>query len=198
MSSLQSTLQGEAEKSLKEFVANADSLTSPADFVQMGKLHRIGLGVEKDMGKAAEWFAKAAALGDAEGLYHLGVLYSLGDGVDKDEEAAVSLFLRAEQQGHEYAKHALGLCYEFGEGVDRDMMKAAQYYEDAANSGVTEAEARYGWFLERGSLVTGMVQWGIFPLNFLSQDWELQRMKKKLFCTTSELPTMAQQTHKLI
>jgi TPR repeat protein len=45
-----------------------------------------GEGVEKDIGKAIEWFEKAAEYGLQGAMYALGMLYEDGKEVEKDLE----------------------------------------------------------------------------------------------------------------
>ena len=60
--------------------------------------HGIG-GVEMDMGKAVEWYQKAAEAGDAYSMFALGNAYENGEGVGKDEEKALDWYRKAAATG---------------------------------------------------------------------------------------------------
>ena len=51
------------------------------------------------MGKALEWYTKAAEQGDATAQYNLGACYEYGEGVEQDMEKAVELYRKAAEQG---------------------------------------------------------------------------------------------------
>lgn len=51
-------------------------------------MYAHGDGVPKDMGKALEWYKKAAAQGHADAQGLLSLMYFAGDGVSKDRVRA--------------------------------------------------------------------------------------------------------------
>lgn len=59
---------------------------------KMGYLFHKGIGVGRDLEKAAEWYQKAAAQGDLTAKANLGTLYEGGKGVARDPAKAVSLY----------------------------------------------------------------------------------------------------------
>ena len=63
----------------------------------MGRLYAEGRGVYRDAGRAAEWFAKAAAQRSASGMIGLGILHFHGSGVVHDNVAALKWFLAARE-----------------------------------------------------------------------------------------------------
>ena len=103
----------------------------PVAMAQMGKkLHRKG-----DYGKAFEYFAKAAELGDVEAHLILGDLYKRGLSVEKDEKKAVYHWEQAAIGGHPNARGFLALHEEENNRPDR----AAKHYIIAANLGSDRA-----------------------------------------------------------
>ncbi len=73
----------------------------------MGYNYEKGLGVKKNLEKAAFWNMKSAAQGFAIGEFNLGVLYEKGWGVPKDIEIAKKWYLKAAAQGDKGAKERL-------------------------------------------------------------------------------------------
>lgn len=130
----------------------------PHAFERMGWIYEKGLGVEKDLvraaclyGKAAgfdlseypgkeamaglgrildqvEWKALAAADG-GDAFATLGYLYRHGWGVEKDAEKALKYYLCAAEAGNEKAMSALGEIYEAAGDFDA----ALGWYERAEN-----------------------------------------------------------------
>jgi len=90
--------------------------------------------LKKNEKKAAEWYEKAAELGNSRAQNWLGLLYQHGNGVPKDEEKALKLFAEAAEKGCIAAQNHLGLLYENGIMVLKDEKKAVEYYQMAANS----------------------------------------------------------------
>ena len=99
-----------------------------------------------DHKKAAEWYRKAAALGDIDGIYSYAEKLRSGEGVRKNYKKAFELFssiLEEASSGYnesaiEFAPAAnyyLGLFYANGYGVKRDYKKAHHYYMAGAASG---------------------------------------------------------------
>ena len=55
-------------------------------------IYSEGVGVKKDLLKAASWYEKAGKLGDTKAETKLGLLYLDGVGVKKDDAKALKLF----------------------------------------------------------------------------------------------------------
>lgn len=72
----------------------------------LGVMYQVGLGVEKDLVKAVNYYQQAASLGFSAAQYNLGLLYQSGLGVKQDYTIAYELFTRAADQGHRKAKAA--------------------------------------------------------------------------------------------
>lgn len=74
-----------------------------ASMTRLGNLHHDALGTERDAGRAAEWWRKAAMLGDADGQARLGAAYLTGAGVVADPIMALSWLIRARDGGSKLA-----------------------------------------------------------------------------------------------
>ena len=57
-------------------------------FTTLAAIYEFGDGVEPDIGKAAEYYQKAADLGDTSVYYTLGTLYYSGEGVERAQAPA--------------------------------------------------------------------------------------------------------------
>lgn len=89
-----------AMKSFQE-EGSADSL------YMVGLMYDRGEGVKQDKKEAAQWFRKAAELGDVRAQYRLGQMYQFGYGVEQDNQEAVKWYRKAAGQGFESARNAL-------------------------------------------------------------------------------------------
>jgi len=154
-----------ADQGNRDAIASLKRLSKPAEPNQgdaatqfsLAVLYEHGLGVPKDLWKAADLYQKAAAQGHAGAQTVLGWLYEHGEGVPKDLWKAADLYQKAAAQGHAGGQTSLGLLYEHGQGVSKDLGKAAELYQKAADQGNTDAQCNLGWLYENG--------WGV-PKDF--------------------------------
>ena len=98
----------------------------------------------QDFSKAAEWFRKAAELGDAKAQYNLGIAYNEGKGVPQDFGQAAVWFRKAAEQGIPQAQNNLGFLYQQGQGVAQDSSQAAEWFRKAAEQGYAQAQRNLG------------------------------------------------------
>ncbi|MBP3368402.1 MAG: SEL1-like repeat protein [Clostridia bacterium] len=82
---------------------------------QVGYFYYDGLGVEKDLGKAAMWTRRAADHGDRDGQCNLAWFYEDAIGVERDMEQAKYWYKKAALQDHDLA---IEKCKEFGVDLD--------------------------------------------------------------------------------
>ena len=61
----------------------------------LGYMYAIGLGVERDLKQAVQWYRKAADQGYSSAQFHLGLMYAHGLGVEKDEKKAIEWYRKA-------------------------------------------------------------------------------------------------------
>lgn len=66
----------------------------------LGRMYRLGLGVDSNPAKAAKWYRKAADQGDAEAQFNLGIMYLDGIGVTENSAEALRWIARAAKQKH--------------------------------------------------------------------------------------------------
>lgn len=107
----------------------------------VGRMHMDGLGCDKDMDTAQEWFSKAyQAFTVAEQeweknayiQYRLGKMNAQGFGVEQSFTAAANWYEKSVAQGNPFAAYALGGLHYRGEGVGQDFCRAFDLYTMAA------------------------------------------------------------------
>lgn len=108
------------------------------------KKYDYGIGVEKNLEVAFEWYMKAAVLGHAEAQYKIGEAYYNGEGTGEDLEEAFAWYMKAAEQDQEDAQYSLGYMYAHGEGVKKDLEEAFDWYMKAAAQEHTEAQYEIG------------------------------------------------------
>lgn len=112
--------------------------------VQLGNMYRSGQGVDKDWGKACQWYLLAADAGNAHAQYNLGMRYYNGQGVPKDLQQATLWWAKSADQGHTQALYALGFRYLNGDSVARDIDTALEIFEKVATTGLAYAQYNLG------------------------------------------------------
>lgn len=109
-----------------------------------------GVGISKDIDKAAHWYKVAANKGYPEAQSSLGVLYATGNGVDKDVNKAVTWFSKAAEQGVAEAQYLLGLSYLLGKGNPIDLDEGKDWIREAAKQNYRKAFIALGWMYDNG------------------------------------------------
>ncbi len=125
---------GEFETALRLLLPLAEAGEAEAQDY-LGRMFRLGHGVDEDAARAMRWCRAAAGQGNLSALHQIGVLYIDGQGVAKDSEEAVRWFRRAAYRDDEVAYYNLALLYRDGLGVERDCQKAWSYFHRAARRG---------------------------------------------------------------
>ena len=102
-SSLSAKIQRKhTQKSMEQALAE-----DPEGLYDMGERCYDGRGMPRDYQAAAQWFAKAAALGHVKAQANLGMMSALGRGVPKDIAAARHFLAQAARQGDKFAANIL-------------------------------------------------------------------------------------------
>ena len=100
---------------------------------RIGKMYCYGLGTEKNLKQAFDWFSKSAVKGNKFAQFSLANMYYYGNGVEKDLSEAFRWYSNADKQGQPYAAYAIAQMYSNGEGVAADKDLAHIYYQKALN-----------------------------------------------------------------
>jgi Sel1 repeat len=102
---------------------------SPEAQTALGKMHRDGLGVHRDLGEAVRWFRQAAIQGYAEAENSLGFLYDYRGGLPIDHQEAARWYRKAADLGLASAQYELGVAYSSGLGVSQDLAAAHEWMD---------------------------------------------------------------------
>jgi len=62
-----------------------------------------GLGVDKNEKAAADWFKKAAEIGESDSMFHLAWMYQEGIGVEQNDELSAEYLYKSAEAGWEPA-----------------------------------------------------------------------------------------------
>ncbi len=98
---------------------------------RLGVLLRDGLGAEKNLTSAANWFARASAQKHLAAMTDLAVMYQAGEGVERDTRRAATLLTESAELGDAVAQFKLGEAYQHGRGVTKSVIHARYWYERA-------------------------------------------------------------------
>lgn len=123
-------------KTFIAMVALANKGDAEAQY-HVGMMHNNGIGTQRDLGQAFEWFKKAAASNDPLGAYKLGCYYD-GQGADvvaSDANEALKYKLVAAKAGYALAQHDVALLYDRQENPE----EAVKWWKMAADQGYPKA-----------------------------------------------------------
>lgn len=107
--------------------------------VELAARHAAGRGVEKDAGKAAGWYARAAEQGDLEACMALGRLHLGGRGLPKNSAEAAKWFRLAAERGNRAAQCQLARMHLAGAGLAKDEVEAFKWAKLSAAQGDKQA-----------------------------------------------------------
>ncbi|GAQ78149.1 hypothetical protein KFL_000080550 [Klebsormidium nitens] len=144
-----------------EFLTAAADYGHPGAQYELGTLHELGWGVERNMDEAIVWWGKAADQNDLLALYKLGECHRDGKRVARDSAKAAALFSRAAELGHVSAGFEVGWCYFTGWGVARDFAEAFRWFRKAAEQGDRTAQSLVAYCYRSGTGVTKNVEKGL-------------------------------------
>lgn len=118
--------------------------------------NEIGAGTRKEPLRAANFYRKAASLGDTAAMYKLGMILLQGTlDTPKNPREAVGWLRRAAEQAdveNPHALHELAILHEQGQLVPQDPPLAKQLLTQAAHLGYTPSQYKLGQCYEYGSL----------------------------------------------
>lgn len=112
----------------------------------LGHIYSNGISVDRNDSQAAEYYDKAATLGDVRSKYELALLYSYGDGFSEkpDERKILELIMDAANDGYAIAEFAMGLYHQNGlYGLEENEDIATEWYEKASLHGYNPVDLSY-------------------------------------------------------
>lgn len=107
------------------------------DQLNLGAAYDNGIGVERDIDKALQWYQKAAEQGLAEAQFNLAHLMVTEE---ISAVAAAEWMRKAADQGMTDAEYLMGIIYAEGIGLDVDHSQARLWLQKAAAKGHAEAK----------------------------------------------------------
>lgn len=114
----------------------------------LGRIYSSGLGVDKNLEVAYEYYVKAlAGFNEVESQkpwkyteYRIGKMVASGLGTEQDNQKASEWFELSAEKKYKYAQYSLGALYHRGQGVGQDMDKAFELYLKSAKQGFPFAD----------------------------------------------------------
>lgn len=170
---IEAAKKGDFATALKLLQPLADKGYANAQY-NMGVLYKNGLGVAKDLKKAADWYRRASEQGERGALNNLGLMYQKGDGVPQNHQEAFKLYSLSANQGFPLGQRNLGAMYSGGMGVEKNAVFAYQWLSLAAAQGDEGAKP----FLEH--LEKTMAPDEIDEARSLAKRWKATPPKKML------------------
>lgn len=131
---------------IEDFLLELETSVQQAAYEKnnLGMMHKSGLGVDKNYGKAFKLFQQAAKQGYADAQNNLGIMYGNGEEVTKNYKKAFKWFYQAAVQGHVDAQYNVGIMYKNGWVVDKNYKKAFKWFYQAAKEGHVAAQNNLG------------------------------------------------------
>jgi TPR repeat protein len=97
----------------------------------LGTWYLHGVGMKKNLVKAAEYFRAAADQDHPSAQFDLAICYEKGTGVEKKARAAFELYMRSALGGDAGAFSEVARCWHYGIGIAADERLAEVWYEKA-------------------------------------------------------------------
>ena len=138
-----------AEKLFRKAVENGNINA----LVRLGKIYEVHFYRDDDgsaLKQSANFYRRAAELGDAEGQFALGECYFGGCGVQKSPEQGSKWLRKAAEQGYAMAQWRLGLCYKNEIGVSHNDSEMLKWFRAAAEQGNEDAQYELGMLYYHG------------------------------------------------
>lgn len=120
----------------------------PQGMTTLGAAYQYGDGVKRNLGRAREWYHKAADEKHwADAMRRLGTLYR----DEQDHATALTWFQNAVKAGSLDARIDAGELYERGQGIPQDLQAALCLYRTAAEAGSPRGMLVMGRVFQNGS-----------------------------------------------
>ena len=112
----------------------------PAAQTLVGEIYSRGLGVKRDIAKAAEWYGKAAEQGVPAAQFALAMILLEAGPEFRDAGRAYKLMQAAADAGNRLAQFNFAQMIPQRDPTAEGMARAVSYYERAAEAGLPEAQ----------------------------------------------------------
>ena len=143
-------------EALKELRKLADR-GSVMSMIYIANSYRTGVGTDKDLYQAQEWYRCAAQKGSPLAAYELGRIYLEENNYVKAREA----FESGSAKNYAPSMHMLARMYLLGTGVTRDISRAKDLLEQAVSLGHVFSKRNLGVLLLKGCFGPSKIPRGI-------------------------------------
>ncbi|MBA4411610.1 MAG: hypothetical protein C0397_19605 [Odoribacter sp.] len=116
-------------KALKLFTDCAENGKMSFAMNQLGLMHQMGKGADKDIRKALYWYTRSVEKEDPRGMFYLGNLYKKGEGVPQDFNKAFSYFKTSAENGFIGGMYGAGYCSYKGLGTTQSYDEAVKWFK---------------------------------------------------------------------
>lgn len=117
---------------------NADALRNLGMLYSEGEMFE-GCGIELNLGKAKNYYQRAAELGSTDAMVRIAWLLLAEDNADENGDLVMKLFQTAADAGYHEGCYGKGYLYENGIGTVKSTWKALDWYSKAADMGNANA-----------------------------------------------------------
>ena len=144
-------IQRQRYHELQELRTNKEptSTKSAVELRELGDQYYKGIGVEKDLKKAKEYYEQAVRKGDVPATLSLAIMYHYGAYISKDYNKAFELYNSVKDKSF-LARKKIAEMYFKGESVETNVEKGLEIYNKVIEEGDTYGLHDLGFCYEIG------------------------------------------------
>lgn len=105
----------------------------------LGILYMKGLGVEKDLKAAFNWYKRSAKNGNTDAMYNLGIMYNKGKVIYRSPKDATKWWKKAAELGNAAAQFNIAVEYAYGRNLGKNIPLAISWWKKSARQGHKES-----------------------------------------------------------
>lgn len=136
----QAFTSGNYEEALRRWLPLAENGDHEAQY-NLGILYMKGLGVEKDLKAAFNWYKRSAANGNTDAMYNLGIMYDKGRVIYRSTKDATKWWKKAAELGNADAQFNIAVEYAYGRNLGKDVPLALSWWKKSARQGHQDSRA---------------------------------------------------------
>ena len=122
-------------------------------FYKLGRMYMHGLGTDKDIAKALDYFKRSSELNNKNALYEYGKALLLGENTEQDIPQGLDMIQKAVALGNANGKRFLALEYISGEHIEQDIDKGIEMLTELADNGDSFSAYKLGKIYLSGEIV---------------------------------------------
>lgn len=119
---------------------------------QLGLWYEVGIGTEKNLDLALEWYMKSAEQGYPSAYKNIVILYELyrGHEIIKQYDKVYQFFLQASQNDDAEMMYYLAKCFYYGIGIKKNNKQAFQWFNKSSKEEYSKAHYAVGLCYHKG------------------------------------------------